>query len=169
MANASEDLLIAFPFFRQCPVIQAGRANKSSGVEDVQPVPVYTTKPTACSVFLTVQPRSSRLSIPAPTFSLSGFSLRRERQPEKSFAPTDPVRYSLLLIYSNISRFFSCLDGGGRSGPESRSDRRRLIMLYYKHNKASGRIREWAVISFFFGPAAPDGVFEVGIRAVLCL
>ena len=41
-------------------------------------VPAYTTKPTAWSVCLTVQPRSSRLSIPAPTLSLSGFSLQQE-------------------------------------------------------------------------------------------
>lgn len=51
---------------------------KKEAMEDVESVPVYTTKPTACSVFLTVHPRSSRLSIPAPTFSLSGFSLHRQ-------------------------------------------------------------------------------------------
>ena len=51
----------------------------SETAETRKRVPAYTTKPTAWSVFLTVQPRSSRFSIPAPTFSLSGFSLQQEK------------------------------------------------------------------------------------------
>lgn len=65
-------------------------------------VPAYTTKPTACSVFLTVQPRSSRLSIPAPTFSSSGFSLQQKKV-RNPFVLSNLVRYSLLLPYTSLA------------------------------------------------------------------
>lgn len=59
------------------PNTQQAEGQSSEAAETMEPVPAYTTKPMAWSVFLTVQPRSSRLSIPAPVLSLLGFSLQQ--------------------------------------------------------------------------------------------
>lgn len=160
--------LLHFPIFRSAPSFRLA--------EPIKAAPWRTWSSYLCT------PRSRRRAPCSSPCSLAAAGSRFPRPPspyqvspctgrdsEKPHLPRQiPLDIHYCLYIPTLADFFSCLDGVKQSGPESCGDRQRLIMLYYKHNKASGRIREWAVISFL-GPAAPDGVFEVGIHAVLCL